>query len=257
MLTGGLYVGKTYLASNTSTAPQFLVVGTNIPFPPFEDYNYSTGSYFGFDMNFSVLIANALHRTLVIDNYASFSALLTDVGLGVVDMGAAAITMSGSVGAARNSSMSFSLPYYNANQAILVKSGSTLTCPASGCTVANLSSLTIGVQTGTSSQAWCQAYLQPNETGGSVVQYTTVDTEVTALSAGAIDAVMIDTGVGTQIVAGSSGAIKQAGTVFTNELYGFAVAHGDPEHILTVINSVITTSMENGTYEKLIHEWFP
>lgn len=255
-LTGGYFVGKTS-SSSSSSASHYLVVGTNIPFPPFEDYNYSTGSYFGFDINFSMLIANALGRTLVIDNYADFSALLADVGAGVVDMAASAITESGAVGAARNATMSFSIPYYDANQAILVQSSSTLTCPTTGCTVAELAPLTIGVQTGTSSQSWCQAYLIPNETkSGKVDAFTTVDLEVETLLAGEINAVMIDLGPATSIAAGSSGALKLAGEVITNELYGFAVPHGDPEHILPVINSVITQSMANGTYEKLIKEWF-
>ena len=252
----GIYVGKTVYTSSGSSASHYLVVGTNIPFPPFEDYNYTSGAYFGFDINFSMLIASALGRTLVIDNYADFSVLLADVGAGVVDMAASSITESGSVGAARNATMSFSVPYYDANQAVLVKSSSSLHCPAAGCLVSNLSSLKVGVQTGTSSQSWTQAYLQPNETGGSVTAYTTVDLEISALSANALNAVIIDTGPANSIAAGSGGMLKVGGTIITDELYGFAVAHGDPEHILPVINTVITQSMQNGTYAKLIKEWF-
>jgi len=256
-LVGGMYVGKAVLGSSSSSSSSYLVVGTNIPFPPFEDYNYSSGAYFGFDINFSMLIANALHRTLVIDNYADFSVLLADVGAGVVDMAASSITESGAVGAARNASMSFSIPYYDANQAIVVQSSSSLSCVATGCTVAQLASLKIGVQTGTSSQSWLTQYLIPNETkSGKVTGYTTVDTEILALSAGALDCIMIDLGPGNSIVASSGGTLKLAGDIFTNELYGFAVAHGDPEHILPSINNVITTAEQNGTYAKLIKEWF-
>ena len=257
-LAAGLYVGKTTLGSSSSSASHYLVVGTNIPFPPFEDYNYTSGAYFGFDINFSMLIASALGRTLVIDNYADFSALLADVGAGVVDMAASAITESGSVGAQRNATMSFSIPYYDANQAILVSSSSSLKCPVTGCTTAELAPLIIGVQTGTSSQSWLQQYLPPkNETGKGTVQgFTTVDLEIEALTAGSLDAVMIDLGPATSIAAGSGGALVIAGEVFTNELYGFAVAHNDPEHILPSINHVITQSEQNGTYSILIKEWF-
>jgi polar amino acid transport system substrate-binding protein len=261
-LAAGMYVGKSVLGSSSSSASHYLVVGTNIPFPPFEDYNYTTGSYFGFDINFSMLIASALGRTLVIDNYADFSALLSDVGAGVVDMAASAITESGSVGAARNATMTFSIPYYDANQAILVRTGSSLTCPsvaAGGCTVKQLAGLVIGVQTGTSSQSWCTQYLKPNETGkGTIEAFTTVDLEIETLLApgGGLDAVMIDLGPAASIAAGSGGALTMVGEVLTNELYGFAVAHGDPEHILPVINTVITQSEQNGTYAKLIKEWF-
>ena len=259
-LGGGVYVGKAlYGGSGGSSATkyQYLVVGTNIPFPPFEDYNYTSGAYFGFDINFSVMFANALGRTLVIDNYADFSALLTDVGHGVVDMAASAITESGSVGLGRNASMSFSIPYYDANQAVLVKSSSSLSCAASGCTVADLSSLKIGVQSGTSSEFWTTAYLTPaNETGGSVTSYGAVDLEIEALNAGSLDAVIIDFGPAQSYVASSAGMLKLGGEIFTNELYGFAVAHGDPEHILPTINAVITQSMQNGTYQQMLKWWF-
>lgn len=260
MLAAGVYVGRATVSSSSSSATKYLVVGTNVPFPPFETFNNTTGTYVGFDMNFSQLIASALHRTLVIDNYANFAALLADVGAGVVDMAASAITESGSVGAARNATMAFSIPYYDADQAILVRTGSSLKCPTvaeGGCTVQNLSGLVIGVQTGTSSQSWCQQYLIPNETkSGSVDAYTTVDLEIDALLLKTLNAVMIDLGPATSIAAGSGGALSVAGEVITNELYGFAVAHGDPEHILPVINSVITQSMQNGTYAYLVKEWF-
>jgi len=254
----GIELGRTVLSPSNSTQSPYLVVGTNIPFPPFEDYNYSSGAYFGFDIDFAQLIANATGRTMVIQNYADFSVLLTDVGAGVVDMAASAITSSGSSGAARNLTMSFSAPYYDANQAVLVKSGSSLSCAATGCTVADLTGLNIGIQTGTTSQGWVDQYLQPNDTGGwsHIFNFTTVDTEITSLTAGVLDAVIIDAGPAASIAAASGGGLKVAGSIITNELYSFAVAHGDPEGLLPVINNVISTAKSNGWYDKEIKKWF-
>jgi ABC-type amino acid transport substrate-binding protein len=254
MLAAGLYVGKTVLGSTSSSAKPF-VVGTNVPFPPFEDYNLTTKTYFGFDIQFAGMIAQAMHRPLLITNYADFSALLTDAGVGVFDMAASAITESGSVGAGRNLSMTFSVPYYEANQALLVRSASSITCAASGCTVAVMASLKIGLQSGTSSEDWADAYLKPNETTGTITEFTSVDTEVTALEAGALDAVMIDTGPAASLAAGSGGALRVAGIIHTGELYGFAVAHGDPNDYIPVINGVIYTAMRNGTYQSMITYW--
>jgi polar amino acid transport system substrate-binding protein len=257
-VAAGVYVGKSYYGSSTSAKPTYLVVGTNIPFPPFESYNDSSGQYVGFDIDFAQMFANATDRTLVIQNYADFSLLLTTVGTGGIDLAASGITESGASGAARNATMSFSIPYYDANQAVLVKSSSTLTCPSNACDQSELKTLTVGLQSGTTSQAWGDQYLKPNMTSPSTqyLLYTTVDTEVTALLGGSIDAVIIDSGPATSIAAGSSGALKVAGTIATGELYGFAVAHGDPEGLLPVINSVIATSMQNGEYDKLVKKWF-
>jgi len=257
-VAAGVYVGKSYYGSSASAKPTYLVVGTNIPFPPFESYNDSSGQYVGFDIDFAQMFANATDRTLVIQNYADFSLLLTTVGTGGIDLAASGITESGASGAARNATMSFSIPYYDANQAVLVKSSSTLTCPSNTCDQSELKTLTVGLQSGTTSQAWGDQYLKPNMTSPSTqyLLYTTVDTEVTALLGGSIDAVIIDSGPATSIAAGSSGALKVAGTIVTGELYGFAVAHGDPEGLLPVINSVIATSMQNGEYDKLVKKWF-
>ncbi len=257
-LLAGVFVGKTIYGTGASSKPSYLVVGTNIPFPPFEDYNYSTGQYVGFDIDFSIMIAHATDRTLVIQNYADFSLLLSTVGTGGVDMAASGITESGATGADRNQTMSFSIPYYNANQAVLVKSSSSFSCPSNICNQTELKSLVVGVQTGTTSQAWADQYLAPNMTNPNqqYQKFTTVDTEVAALEAGSLDAVIIDEGPATAIAAGSSGVLKVGGTIITGELYGFAVAHGDPEGLLPVINNVITESEQNGTYQKLVTKWF-
>jgi|SRR5208283_139670 len=255
MLGAGVYVGKALYGGSSSNSSKYLVVGTNIPFPPFEDYNYSSGTYFGFDINFSMLIASQLHETLVIDNYDDWDALLADIGKGVVDMGASAITESGHVGTTRNATMTFSEPYYEANQALLVRSSSSLKCPTTGCTVANMSSLKLGVQAGTSSDIWAAAYIGPNETGGSVTGFADVPTEMTALTDTALDGVIIDYNIALAYVSNSSGALKIAGTIFTHEFYGFAVAHGDPEGLIPSINFVINQARQNGTYQKLLTEW--
>lgn len=256
-LLAGVFVGKTLYGTGTAAQSE-LVVGTNIPFPPFEDYNATTGQYFGFDMDIAAMVAHAAHRTLVIQNYADFSVLLATTGTGGVDMAASGITESGATGAARNQTMSFSIPYYNANQAVLVKSSSTLTCPSGICDQTELKNLTVGVQTGTTSQAWADQFLAPNMTNPSTQyqKFTTVDTEVAALEAGSLDAVIIDEGPATAIAAGSSSALKVGGIIITGELYGFAVAHGDPQDLLPIINGVIITSEQNGTYQKLITKWF-
>ncbi|MGP8159262.1 MAG: ABC transporter substrate-binding protein [Thermoplasmata archaeon] len=255
MLAAGLYAGKTVLGSTSASSKPF-VVGTNVPFPPFEDYNVTTKQYFGFDIQFAAMIAAAEHRPLLITNYADFGALLIDAGAGVFDMAASSITESGGVGTGRNLTMSFSTPYYEANQALLVKDSSSITCLASGCTVAVMAPLKIGLQSGTSSEDWANASLKGNETGsGSVSEFQSVDTEVAALEAGALDAVIIDTGPAAAIAAGSNGVLRVAGVIHTGELYGFAVAHGDPNNYIPTINGVIYTAIHNGTYQRLLTYW--
>src|SRR6266540_3639485 len=102
-------------------------VGTNVPFPPFEDFNDTQGQFVGFDIDIATLIAQNLSRTLVVRQFTNFEVLLATVGTGGVDMAASAITSSGDTGTNRSRFMSFSSSYYDANQDVLVQTGRTVT----------------------------------------------------------------------------------------------------------------------------------
>jgi polar amino acid transport system substrate-binding protein len=238
--------------------PTTFVVGTNVPFPPFEDFNASTGQFVGFDMDLSQLIANRMGRTLIVRQFANFQVLLATVGTGGVDMAASSITMSGDPGRSRNATMSFSNPYYDANQGVLVKTGTSFTCANHECTADQMKTWTIAVQLGTTSESWVRTNVGPlmanNQT--QIVGFTGVDTEIAALKAGTVNAVVIDYGP-AQAIAGATGSgLTLVGEIITNELYGFAVAHGDPNGYVPIINSVLADAMANGTYNQLITKWF-
>lgn len=256
---GGLGAGNLLFGGKTTTpaTSDVFVVGTNIPFPPFESFNASSGAYFGFDIDMSAMIAQALHKNLSIVNFADFSVLLATVGRGGVDMAASAITSSGSSGATRNESMSFSISYYAANQAALVKTGFWLHCSNNICAASNLKNLTVGLQSGTTSEDWVNTNLKPlmSNPSAQIKTYTTVDTEIAALQAGTLDVVIIDVGPAKSIAATSAGGLRVAGQIITGELYSFAVEKGDPNGFLPVINSVITQSKSNGTYQALLTKW--
>lgn len=248
---GGIGLGNLLYAPKP--ASPYLVVGTNIPFPPFEDYNYTNGLYIGFDINFSRMFAYAAHRSLVIQNFADFNVLLTTTGKGGVDMAASAITETGPAGANRSKFMSFSNPYYLANQAVLVQSSSSVTCPNKNCTVTQLKSLIVGVQSGTTSESWADQYLIP--AGTTVKTFTAVDTEIAALQAGSLGAVIIDNLPAKSLAASSGGKLIDIGIIYTGERYGFGVAFGDPQGLLPIINSVIAQAQANGTYQQMVTYW--
>jgi len=234
-----------------------LVVGTNIPFPPFEDYNTTTNTFFGFDIDIARLIAHASHRTLVVKNFADFDALLATVGKNGVDIAASAITSTGATGANRSTFLTFSTTYYDANQGVLIQSSNPagVSCPSSNCSnpsILDKTNYVIGVQRGTTSESWTNAHIK----NATVRNFTGVDTELAALRSGALTAVIIDNGPAGAFAAGSGGALVVAGTIFTGEQYSFAVAHLDPQDLIPVINGVIFTSQQNGTYQQLITKWF-
>lgn len=253
MFAAGFGTAYYILPRGGTTPPKTtLLVGTNVPFPPFEDFNTTSGDFEGFDIDIAGLIATELGRTLVVRQFSSFTTLLATVGTGGVDMSVSAITMSGTSGSSRNATMDFSNSYYNANQGVLVETGSALTCAANTCTNTSLASLNVGVQQGTTSESWITANKVASTT---VTVFQTVDAEIAALAAGTIDVVVIDYDPAQSLATPSSG-LRVAGAVITNELYGIAVPNNDPDNIIPTINAVLARIRSNGTYDNLILKWF-
>lgn len=255
MLLAGIGLGYVVFRTPAGGPPpkQFLITGTNVPFPPFEDFNTTTGEFEGFDIDIAGLIAAELNRTLVVRQFSSFTTLLATVSSGGLDMAVSGITMSGSNGATRNQTMDFSNPYYNANQGVLVQTSSTLSCANNVCTNTSLASLRVGVQQGTTSESWMNDNADPSTT---VVVFQTVDAELAALQAGNLDAVVIDYDPAVSLAGAPGSGMKVAGAIITNELYGIAVPNNDPDGILPVINALLARIRANGTYDQLIVKWF-
>src|SRR3990170_3650497 len=123
--------------------------------------------------------------------------------------------------------MDFTDPYFESDQAVLVRAGFTaLTCEASVCTAGDLDGFSIATQ---------------------VLQ---------ALQTSAVDLVVIDKPAGDGIVAQNPTTFKLAGAVETTELYGFAVANNDPSSLVAAMNVVLRDIRSDGTYDDIVDRWF-
>ncbi len=244
------------LAVTVRPAP--LVVGTNTPYPPFEDYNVSTGQIEGFDVDLADALAAREGYAPQWKNYADFSVLLTTVGSGGVDMAAAAITSSGTVGALRNQSMYFSDPYFVVSLGALVNNTSNLSCALSVCTPMDLANRTIGVMTGSTAEAWVQDHLvATNLTPGSLVMsYTSATTAVEALRTGTVSVVLIESYV-AQAIASAGVGQRVAGYIVTGEQYSFAFPHSAAGLVLRArMDAALAWAMQTGVYQNLYKKWF-
>jgi len=125
-----------------------LVVATNAAFEPFE---YMVGDkYYGIDMEIAQLLADKLGKELVISNM-DFDAVCLSVGQSKADIAMSGLTIKED----RKEYVTFSDPYYNASQMIIVKADDTTfdNCKTREDVEAILSNLPsdtkIGVQNGT------------------------------------------------------------------------------------------------------------
>src|SRR3954471_15165578 len=130
--TGG--GGGTSSASGGGGEP--LTVGSDIPYPPFEQGK--PGNYTGFDIELMEAIAAKIGRTPEFQD-TSFETIFRDVAQGKFE----AVISAATITEEREKAVAFSDPYYLSEQAILVKEGSDITG------LEDLSGKTVGAQQGT------------------------------------------------------------------------------------------------------------
>lgn len=229
------------------------VIGTNTPFPPFESLDENE-TIVGFDIDLISTILTRGGKEFVVRDFRDFGALLASVETHRVDIAASAITSSGTTGANRNATMSFSDPYFESDQAILVRVGFTgVTCTGGNCTAADIQGEKIATQAGTTSEFWVADNVQG---GPPMATYPDVTQVLEALRQSSVDVVVIDKPAGDGIVAANPTTYQLVGTVQTDELYSFAVPKGDPDGLLSIINRELSEMRVDGTYAQIVDKWF-
>lgn len=179
-----------------------LVVATNAEFAPFE---YMQGDkFYGIDMEIAKAFADSLGKELVIVNM-SFDAVCLSVGQGKCDIAMAGLTITED----RKEAVSFTDPYYNAAQKIVVKSDNTEfdECKTAEDVEAILaekdSSTKIGFQSGTTAQFYCEGDADWGFDGFAVeaIGYDNGSLAVQDMLNGNIDYVIVDAAPAVAITA--------------------------------------------------------
>jgi ABC-type amino acid transport substrate-binding protein len=213
-----------------------LTVGSDIPYPPFEQGK--EGNYTGFDVELLEAVGESIDREVEFQD-TSFDTIFLDLARGNFDVAASAATITDE----REKTVDFTNPYYISEQAILVKEGSDID------SVEKLSGTTIGVQQGTTGQEFVE-----EEVGTDPRKYPQGPDAVSALENGTVDAVVIDIPVAENAVEASEG-LETSAAIPTEEEYGFAVAQGDTE-LLEELNEGLKEVIDDGTYATIYQKWF-
>lgn len=120
--------------------------------------------------------------------------------------------------------------------------------------VADLENKKIGVQSGTTGEAW----VQENVKGSKIASFKSGIDAALDLKTGRIDAVVLDELPAKEIVAHNDDLTIIYDPVFTNskEEYAIAIKKGNKE-LLDNVNKTIDTLKANGEYDKLIQAFMP
>ena len=219
-----------------------LVVGTSADFPPFEYKDPETGEIVGFDIELIKLIAQKIGYDRVEIKDMDFDSLIPALQAGQIDVAIAGMTITEK----RKQQVDFSIPYWSADQAVVVRKGSGITVN----TVEDLYGLKIGVQTGTTGAIFVEENVGQNAT---IQEYPTYVEALQAIITGQIDVIVLDTPVAERFTQQYDVEIVK---VFeTGEHYGIAVKKGDTE-LLNKINDALQQIMGSEDWNNLVEKYF-
>jgi polar amino acid transport system substrate-binding protein len=242
--------GTTTTAAGTTTTAAaletiqagVLTIGSDIPYPPFEDFA-SNGDAIGFDVDLMNEIARRIGLEPVWRD-TDFDTIFTQLAQGNFDVVASATTIT----AEREQMVNFSTPYFNANQALTINTNETPDITSwhdlqSGDAVA--------VQTGTTGAIWAKENLEP--LGIAVREFVQPPDCFAALEGGQVIGTIIDIDPSLEAQETRPG-IKVAEEIVTGEAYGFAVNPAN-EPLLTAINAAFADMLADGFYQTTYDKW--
>lgn len=216
---------------------QYLTMGTNAEFPPFE---YREGDkVVGFDTEIAEKVAAKMGKTLKISDM-TFDGLIPALQSGKIDM----IVAGMSVTEDRQKNIDFSNGYYTASQVIIVKADNNDITGA-----AMLVGKKIGVQLGTTGD------VEASKIENAVLtKYNAGFAAIMDLKNGKIDAVILDYEPANNFVKQNSD-VKIAANDLTKEEYAIGIAKGNTE-LQKAVNDTLAEMKANGEYDTLVKKYF-
>ncbi len=217
-----------------------ITVASDIAYRPFEFTQ--DGEPVGFDIDLMSEIGKRANLKVEFQN-VTFDSIIPGLTSGTYAAAISAMTITEE----RAQQVDFSDPYFDADQSLLVNTGSDIQ------STDDLADATVGVQLGTTGAMEAQSLADENKVG-SVRTFDTVEDAFTALQNQQVDAVLNDFPVSADKAKTSNGALEVVQTIPTGEQYGIALPK-DSE-MTAKVNKALQEIKDDGTYAELYEKWF-
>lgn len=217
-----------------------IVCATDATWPPMEMVD-ANKNIVGFDIDFLNAVANEAGFKVEFKNTA-WDGIFAGIAAGKYD----AIISSVTITDERKKTMSFSEPYINAGQVLIVPKDS------GAVAISDLSGNSVGAQIGTTG-----AHEVDKTEGVELKNYDEIGLAFEDMAAGRISGVVCDTPVAAQYALQQNEykeKFKIVGDVLTEEYYGIAVQK-DNQKLLDLINKGIKAVQEKGIDKQLEEKW--
>lgn len=220
-----------------------LTVCTHLPYEPFQ-YKNDAGKIVGFDIDLMGLVAKKLTlKQAIVDTPFEGIKSGQDLNSGQCDVAAAGMTIN----AERRKVLDFSDPYFDANQALLVRPGSAYP------SLASLKGRRLGTQASTTGEEYADKYAK--KYGYTPVSFKDLAALQQALVTKQVDAAIDDLPVMATYVRHNPGKAKVSTQFDTGEQYGYAVKKNGNPKLLRTINQVLAAARKDGTYDRIYAKW--
>ncbi|QIN81425.1 transporter substrate-binding domain-containing protein [Rubrobacter tropicus] len=216
-----------------------IVVASNVAYPPFE-FAPRTGPK-GFDIDLMNEIADRMDLEVQYRD-VQFDSLLRGLSSELFDAVISGMTITET----RRQQVDFSDPYYNVQEALVVRAGSGIE------STGDLEEEVLGVQPGTMGQAEAGELLNAGDVE-EVRTFDTIEDAFAALENEVIDGVIYDLPAAQEKVDESNGELELVETIPTGEQYGIALPKESP--LVEPVNQALAEIKEDGTYEEIYKKW--
>ena len=220
----------------------YVIVGLDDTFAPM-GFRDEANEIVGFDVDLAKLVFETLEievRFQPID----WGAKVLELDAGNIDMIWNGLTIT----EPRRLEMLFSDAYIANRQIVMTKTGETIN------TIADLAGLTVGVQLGSASQSIVEANAIADDLE-ELVTYDTFNLALTDLSAGTIDAVVLDEIYGRYIISQTPNTYRVMEEDFGDEVYGIGFRL-DNTTIRDTVNDTLFDLIESGDALSISQKWF-
>ncbi len=235
------------LISDANAQPKKIRIGVEGAYPPFSQIDPS-GKLSGFDIDIANALCTEMKAECALVQQA-FDGMIPALQTRKID----AVIASMSITDERKKAVDFSDKYYQTPARFVVKSGAKLTATPDG-----LKGKKIGVQRATIHDRYATDFFK----GAQIVRYTKQDEVFLDMTAGRVDAALVD------IIAAQQGFLKTLqgkGFEFTGPVYddpkyfgvgaGVALRKGN-DTLRVEFNKAIAAIRANGTYKKIQDKYF-
>jgi polar amino acid transport system substrate-binding protein len=222
-----------------------IVVGTQVPYPPFENVNTTTMELEGIDIEIIQAIAEKLNVTVEF-RQMEFDPLFAAVQTGLLDCAISSITITSE----RDEINDFTVPYYVANQAVLVRESSSIS------NIDDLNGTKIITQLATTGMIWVNENLV--DTGrideSDHTTFQDVPAAVLTVENGQQDAFIVDTPVAWKYANDTNYNLKVGFVIMTLEEYGILIPENEPE-LKVAMDNAIAEMIADGTLNEIMLKW--